>query len=387
MKNNIWTIMKKEFARFFGDRRMVFTTILMPGLIIYVMYSFMGDALGEQMQTSDDYTYRVAAEEMPDSIEALTKKLHIEYLEMDEQKAKQQIADGTLDLYIGFPKDFDQEIAEYEADSQEPAPNVVMYYNSSETESNGIYNMLCEILDRYESSMTNKFDINAGIKDADQASDEDISAKLFSSLLPMLLMIFIYSGCASVAPECIAGEKERGTIATLLVTPVKRSQIALGKILSLSVIGLLSGCSSFLGVMLSLPKLLGVSEMNTNVYQIRDYILLLCIILTTVIVIVSVLAALSGLAKSVKEASTMVLPVMILVMVAGISGMIPSAAATGNAYYMIPLYNSVQCMKQIFAFEANTTIVLITVISNLVYGVIAAAVLTRLFDSEKMMYI
>ena len=45
MKSNIITIMKKEFARFFKARRMVFTTIFMPGILIYVMYTFMGQGM------------------------------------------------------------------------------------------------------------------------------------------------------------------------------------------------------------------------------------------------------------------------------------------------------------------------------------------------------
>ena len=50
---NILTIMKKEFARFFKDKRLCFTTILMPGLLIYIIYSFMGSALTD-MYTVDD---------------------------------------------------------------------------------------------------------------------------------------------------------------------------------------------------------------------------------------------------------------------------------------------------------------------------------------------
>ena len=69
-------------------------------------------------------------------------------------------------------------------------------------------------------------------------------------IMPMLMVSFLFSGSMGVAPEAIAGEKERGTMATLLVTPINRAHIAIGKILSLSVIALLSGLSSFLGVIL-----------------------------------------------------------------------------------------------------------------------------------------
>ena len=45
MKSNTWTIIKKEFARFFGDRQLLFTTVIMPGLLIYIIYSFMGTGM------------------------------------------------------------------------------------------------------------------------------------------------------------------------------------------------------------------------------------------------------------------------------------------------------------------------------------------------------
>ena len=55
MSKNMITIIKKEFARFFGDRRMVLTTIFLPGIMIYVLYSFMGNMMMKQFTTSDDY--------------------------------------------------------------------------------------------------------------------------------------------------------------------------------------------------------------------------------------------------------------------------------------------------------------------------------------------
>ena len=45
MKSNTLTIIKKEFARFFGDRQLLFTAVIMPGLLIYIIYSFMGSGI------------------------------------------------------------------------------------------------------------------------------------------------------------------------------------------------------------------------------------------------------------------------------------------------------------------------------------------------------
>ncbi len=203
----------------------------------------------------------------------------------------------------------------------------------------------------------------------------------------MLLMVFLFSGCMAVAPESIAGEKERGTIATLLVTPLKRSHLALGKILSLSVIAILSGLSSFLGTMLSLPKLMGGGEtMNVNVYGITEYAMLLVVILSTVLVIVAVVSIISAFAKNVKEATGWVTPIMIVSMLFGVTTMVESLSKTEPVWFLIPLYNSAQCMSGIFSLEMDMVNIAVTVASNIVYAGIGVVVLTKMFDSEKVMF-
>ena len=135
--------------------------------------------------------------------------------------------------------------------------------------------------------------------------------------LPMLLMIFLFSGCLSVAPESIAGEKERGTIATLLVTPVKRSSIALGKILALSIIALLSGASSAVGTILALPKLMGpAGALSGDVYGPGDYLALAVVIGAVVLVIKLISGAfslLSGLLNTILGLAVVVALIAIVI--------------------------------------------------------------------------
>src|SRR5699024_3354620 len=111
------------------------------------------------------------------------------------------------------------------------------------------------VLDLYEQQISNAFNVNAG-DGYDLASATSLTTEILSAVVPMVLLVLLFSGCMAGAPESIAGEKERGTLATMLVTPVKRSHIAVGKIISLSCISLLSGISSFLGLILSLPNLM-----------------------------------------------------------------------------------------------------------------------------------
>ena len=389
--NGIVAIMRKELARFFGDKRMV-VSILLPGVLIYVMYSFMGQAMGSLYGVEEDYVPTVQVVNLPESVSALVEASGgVNLLETEVsavEDAKAAVAEQGLDLLAVFPTDFDQAVAAYDPASGGAAPNVEIYYNAASTESQSTYMMFTGLLDAYEAQLANKFDINAGGGTYDLASEKDTAGTYFASLMPLLLMIFLYSGCVAVAPESIAGEKERGTIATMLITPIRRGDIAVGKILALAVVALLSGASSAVGTVLSLPKLMGAAsdELSANIYGAQDYLLLAAVILSTVLLLVTLISILSTFAKTVKEAQTYVMPLMILVMVLGVTAMFGGGAKTELWYYLIPLYNSVQCMVGVFSFSTVTTGVAAALAANAVYTVLGVFVLTRMFNNEKIIF-
>ena len=306
-KNDLLTIIKKEFARFFGDKRMLFTA-LMPGLLIYILYSVMGSGFAEMSTTDDNYVYEMRVVNLPECLTSLKEIENIEITEVEANSVdfhKEAIKQELADILMVFPEGFDDTLLTYDpSTSTVAAPNVEIYYNSVRTESQAAFHTVEDLLNQLEQSLANKFDICAGNLDYDLATEEALSTNLFASLLPMLVMTFLFTGCLSAASESIAGEKERGTIATLLVTPMRRSDLALGKIISLSAIGLISALSSFIGTMLSLPKLMGMAEGMTFTYHTLDYLLLLVVILSTTMVIVGFISVLSTFAKSVKEATT-----------------------------------------------------------------------------------
>lgn len=396
MKNTIITILKKELKRFFSDKRMAFSTLLMPGIMIFVLYNFMGDAINNMVTVDDDYVYHIECTNMPGSVKTIMDSAGItnEITDVDAgsaEKVKEKISDDEsgIDLYIVFPENFENDVASYDSSSGNKAPQVEVYYNSASTESQTVYGMFIEMMDSYEAAMTNKFDINAddNVK-YDLASENDAAASVFSSMLPMLLLMFIFSACMAVGPESISGEKERGTIATMLVTPAKRSHIALGKIMALSIIALLSGLSSTIGTMLSLPKIANVGEadIKTNVYGVSDYLLLAVVIFAAVLLIVTLISIISAFARSTKEANTYITPLMIVVMLVGLSGMFTDGASKELFYYLIPVYNSVQAMTGIFSLDIVPSGMIVSVISNIVYTGIGMFVLTRMFNDEKIMF-
>ena len=390
MKNNaIFTIFKKELARFFKDRRTL-VALIMPGFLIYVIYSLMGGAMSDAFMPDEDYKPIVYVANAPEYTDDLFPAEMFEVKDSKDAKTeKLEITDSIADALVIFPENFTEKMMIYTPESGTPAPNVEIYYNSSSTNSAMAYQNLVAILDAFESGMTNKFDVNFPSSEDqvfDLASDEDMTGMLFSMLMPMLLVMLLFSGCMAVAPESIAGEKERGTIATLLITPTKRSHIAIGKILALSLMALISGASSTIGIVLSLPKLMGdTMELDGSVYGVDDYAMVALVILSTVLVLITIISIISAYAKTIKEASTYVTPLMIFSMLIGLSGMMGSAV-TNPLLYLIPIFNSVQSMIGIFSFEGNLVNVLITVGANIAVTAVGVFILTRMFNSEKIMF-
>ena len=395
---NILAIMKKELRRFFGDKRMI-ATLILPGLLIYVIYSLMGGALSENLAGGGENTeYRVLTHGSSDLISAATLNsgMNITYYrcpdcteEHDPATISKAINEEGFHAYLVIPEDFDQRIAAYDPATGQPAPEVKIYYNSSDADSATAYSTLLALLGALESSMANRFDVNIS-PDAvfDVATEEDLTGMLFSMLMPLLLIILMFSSCMAMTAESIAGEKERGTIATLLITPIKRSELALGKIAALSVMSLLGGLCSFVGVLLALPKLMGGEAMDavdTSVYTMGDYAMILCVILSTILVFVSLIAVLSALANSVKEASTLVSPLMLVVTVIGVSGMFGSPDKS-LGLFLIPVYNSVQCISGVFSMSYEPMQIILTVVANLLTAGVFAVVLTRMFNSERVMF-
>lgn len=397
MKSNALTIIKKEFARFFGDRQLLFTTVIMPGLLIYIIYSLMGNGMEKMMTEGQDEMVTLRVENLPESLAPMVEEMPSTTLL--QQPVTQEEIDNLEDknlneVVVRFPEEFDEMVETYSPQTGVAAPNVEIYYNSANNASSRVYTMLDAQLSAYEDQMSNRFDINRidgddEEKSYDMASHDDVLGSILSKLIPMLILMMLFSGVMAIAPSSIAGEKERGTIATLLVTPMRRNELALGKVVSLSGIALLSGLSSFLGIVLSLPKMIPVDaagvELGLN-YTGADYTVLLLTILATVLIMASVVSLLSALAKDVKNAGTMITPFMLVVMFCGLMPMFQSHVPENLAAYLVPFYNSIQVMTATFAHEMTWAPVIVTLCSNVVYSGVAVWGLTKMFGSEKVMF-
>ena len=397
MSHIIINIIRKECARFFGDKALVFTAIIMPGLLLYLVYTLVGRGLSHAQLNEPEPPAVVYMENRPRELSPLLDSLPLHCITYGFDTAH------VLDLIrekesgvalVQFPPQFITTSAPQQAATQPPL--IRISYNPSSLTSARSYDLLTHTLRAYEHSVCPLFDIDAHplssttLSSVDSNPTDKVAAdaqSLLSEVLPMLILMMLFAGCMAVAPTSIAGEKERGTIATLLVTPLNRNELAWGKILSLSCFALLSGVSSMAGIMLSLPQLIssGGIHISTGNYPASHLLALLLVVLSTVLMFIGLISIISALATSVKQATSFVSPLMFVVMFVGLTPVF-GAHSDSIALYLVPLHNSVLCMTDIFGQHIHPGTLTIAITINLVITALEAWLLTRLFNSERIMF-
>ncbi len=379
-------LMQKEFRRFFRDPKLIVTLVL-PGILIYFIYSLMGGLIWDA--GASDYTYNVLVYGSSPAVEAVFEGSLGESLTLtrteDLEDGKAQVQAGSITALVAFSEDFDNAVGSYDPMSGTPAPQVEIYYRSADEASASFYSAATALLAAYEGTISNAFDVNLGGGQYDFSSTSEVVMAILGGLLPFLVVTLIFSSCMSITLESVAGEKERGTLATILVTSVRRTDIALGKVLPLSCIAALGALSSFLGIALSMPKLMGLELGGVFVeHAFGDYLLLLALIVSIVPLIVSAMTAISTYAKSVKEASSYTGVIMIVVMVLSLVSTFLSGI--GDWVAAVPVLGTVVAVQRILEGGVVLLVGLIAIAVNLAFTALFIFVTARMLGSERIMF-
>ena len=195
--------------------------------------------------------------------------------------------------------------------------------------------------------------------------------------------------CMNLAANSIAGDKEKGFLNTLLVTPIKRESLAAGKSISILVVAIIASCSAFIGMAISLPnfaKALKIAEKTS--YSIPDYGVLLGAVITGAFVCAVILLIISTVAKDTKQATTLS-PILLLVV------MIPSLMCStesfsknveklGTTNYLIPVWNSVKLLQDGIKLDYSWANAGITFGVNVVVALFGIFFIGKLFNREKI---
>jgi len=218
------------------------------------------------------------------------------------------------------------------------------------------------------------------------ASDKEMIGKLAGGFLPYIFIAFGFIGCMYPAIDLFTGEKERGTIETLLTTPVSRLQILIGKMCVVVLSGLLAATCALVGLYLSI-EVLDLVE-NEQILAIISgiltpgFILMLFLLLFPLTVFFAgVMIPIAVYAKSFKEAQSIITPLNIIMVLPALVGLLPGIELN-LVTACIPVINVVLATKELVAGTLDTGLLLLSFSIMVALAMIAVFVSYRHFEKE-----
>lgn len=396
-------ILSKELKRVFGDKKMVFSLFILPIILIAGIYGMMFFLVDKQKSSINEHVSEVFVQNMPDNFSELMSKhteCNINVIPAGESADtyKDKLLDGTYDLVVVFPENFYENFKN--ADATSALPDIKTFYNPSEDNSGEARTRFTETyLEEYKQLLLNErfgslnyamvFSVDADNPDMIVQDDGKATGKILGTIIPYLITILIFGGAMGLGVDTIAGEKERGTIANLLISPIKRVDIIMGKIAALAIVSVLSAgvyVISFIGSAVVLSKKSGMGEMfsrlslNFTSVQIVQFVVLL---LGLVLLYVGIIGFVSLMAKNIKEAQSFIMPVYIIVMFTGMITMYSGEVTSGS--YMIPVYNTSAAFKGIFERTITMNQYLTSTIITYAFAGVMVWLMAKAMNSEKIM--
>lgn len=399
MLKSLLLVARKELRRVFTDKRLVITSFLLPMISIAIIYSLMGIMIGRAEEDIKSHITRLSGINVPLVIQEIIrsdKTIELSTENISTSEAEKALLEGEIDYYIEFDEDFDLKIVDFQSGD---IPIIRGLYSPKHDYSIQANYKINALMESYRHiTLANRLGDEAYIQVYEMESGEiNIPQENrgidrgFASMIPLLVSIFIFAGAMGIGIDSIAGEKERGTMASMLITPIDRALIIGGKILSLSVVALISMSSSFMGVLISIPfsarifSSTGSFEFSQLAMSSGDLGLFLISMIGLVGMYVSVIAVLSMIANSVKEAGAYITPAYMLVMISGFMNMFGSSDSS-RIFQYIPIYNNLISMNKILSGDGSITLSLISLLTSIGVTLIMLFIARSLIEKEKIVF-
>lgn len=432
-------LLKKELLDVFRDKKAIIMMVLVP-ILLYPLIFFGSMAVMTMIQSNmEEGEYKVAIVASDDgalksAVEKHNENAKVEAQEKAETESTDQgnssedsvsqgnsastsangIATDVLTLVDAPSGDYqealqNEELDAYVTSSKDSSGKTVyeVYYVSSITNSSyaaGIVRDVVDELSREES----KEKIQAAGLDADVimnpvvcesedlASSEQSAGSILGMILPFLLVLSLLMGTMYPAIDVTAGEKERGTLETLLTLPVSNREIIFSKFFTVAIIGIISALLNivsiaFMGIYMirlmgDAMESMGISFAGIDIGKfIPAIIFTVLAILAFSLFISAVTMCITSLAKSYKEANNYITPLMLVVMLTGYIGFIPNIELT-HTMALVPVANICLMIKNLLLFKVEYKLVAVVLVSNVLYAIVAVLILSRIYDSENVLF-
>jgi len=220
------------------------------------------------------------------------------------------------------------------------------------------------------------------------APQERMAGSLLGQIVPLILILMTIVGAAYPAIDLTAGERERGTLETLMVAPVPPSDLILGKFIVVTLIGLMSAVLNLLSIGGTI-WLGGVGSILTQgrdlVFPLRALPWVFLLLVPLAVLFSAALLAVCSFARSFKEAQNYILPVVLLALIPGVVGVLPGTRLAGPIVVM-PVANVVVLARELFLGKFPTAAIILVLLSTSLYAAAAVALAARLFGQEAVLF-
>jgi sodium transport system permease protein len=392
-------VFKKEFLDTIRDRRTLVAMVLVP-LVLFPLLMIGGSWLAQsQMEEAAEETLTVAVLGGGEqgATASLRKRLasapNMEVAaDVPVDTARARIRDGEMDAAIVFASSFRQRV------EAKRAGRVDLIYESGD-DSEVMLDRLRPVLDQYEQELLRaRFEAlglstdateAVAVNEVNLASEKAQVAQQIGGLLPYMFLIFCFTGAMYPTLDMGAGEKERGTLETLLTAPVGRYQFLVGKTLTATLAGLFAALVSILSIMGSvwfiedIPQ--SILDAATSILTPSVVAILLSLLVPLTIFFAAAQLSLSFYAKSFKEAQSMVSPLLIAVIFPAFIGLLPGFSLNTTTA-LIPVLNVALATKDALAGTLGMGHLVLVYASLLTLAAASLGVCMFVIRSERVLF-
>jgi sodium transport system permease protein len=392
----IFVIFRKELIDTLRDRRTLVSMILIPLLLFPLLIGISSRVMTSQIRKAQEKTLNIAviaqgnAGEFLELLRAQKNIRLVENLSLDS--ARSLIDKDSLDACFKFSPDFDKQVAVMKSG------DVTMYYKSTEQraiEKERSANLLKQFEQKLRTRRLEFLKIDESVMKVVNLRQENIAsakekiAGVIGGFLPYLFIIFCFMGSMYPAIDLAAGEKERGTLETLLTSPVSRMEILLGKFGVVVLTGILTAAISIIGLYIGIiqtreipPELLSTI---LGILEFKSIVMLLSLLLPLTVFFAGVLLSLSFFARSYKEAQSIISPMTIVIIVPAFVGLMPGMSLN-IVTACIPILNVSLATKAIIADTASPLLLLEVYVSLIALAGLALFLCSRVFENETTIF-
>ncbi len=390
------TIFRKEFTDSVRDRRTLFMMVVFPLLLFPLLMTVVTRLQLSQMRKAEEKILRLSLvneQYAPGIAELAASTPGLRLLPpVPADSAASLIQQDSLDAVIVVAPDFREQV-----DAMRTGV-LTLIFKSSEDYAIA-KRRLHDIIDRYEKGLVERrfaaLKIDRSVVSAVTVRERDIATakekvgRSIGGFIPYLFVIFCFMGSMYPAIDLAAGEKERGTIETLLTAPVGRFEILLGKFAVVVLAGLLSATVSMLGLYLALRQAKEVPQELLQAVQgildVPSVLLTLSLLLPLAIFFAGFLLSLSMFAKSYKEAQSIISPLAIVIILPVLIGMVPGFELN-PVTALIPVLNVSLATKEIIAGTIRPELLTLVYLSLVVLAVLSLWACSRFFNREETIF-